>query len=122
VENVPRLLGAQATGYAPIADALHGRGDETNGDEANEVADGIQIHDPVQRAAILDAVRETDGDVVALSEHAVERELDALHERGFYTEPTCATAPAALREFRERGVVESDDDVVVALTGSGLKG
>ena len=122
VESVPRLLGAQAAGYAPIADALHGGGDETNGDETNEVADGIQIRDPVQRAAILDAVRETDGDVVALSEHAVERELDALHERGFYTEPTCATAPAALREFRERGVVESDDDVVVALTGSGLKG
>jgi threonine synthase len=45
-----------------------------------------------------------------------------LHARGFYTEPTCAVAPAALREFRERGVVDADDDVVVALTGSGLKG
>jgi threonine synthase len=127
VERVPRLLGAQAAGYAPIADALHGE-DRTleyangDGDGVNEVADGIQIRDPVQRDAILDAVDDTDGDVVALSERAVERELDALHERGFYTEPTCATAPAALREFRARGVVGPDDDVVVALTGSGLKG
>ncbi|MFC6726422.1 threonine synthase, partial [Halobium palmae] len=55
-------------------------------------------------------------------EAAVERELDALHRAGFYTEPTCAVAPAALREYRERGVLDADDDVVVPLTGSGLKG
>ncbi|MUV59240.1 pyridoxal-phosphate dependent enzyme, partial [Halogeometricum sp. CBA1124] len=59
---------------------------------------------------------------VAVSEEAVEAELDRLHRRGFYTEPTCAVAPAALREYRDRGVVSSDDDVVVPLTGSGLKG
>jgi threonine synthase len=117
-DGVPRLLGAQATGYAPIADALHGT---DGGEAANEVADGIQIRDPVQREAILTAVDDTDGDVVALSGETVERELDALHASGFYTEPTCAVAPAALREFRERGVLDEDDDVVVALTGSGLK-
>jgi len=42
--------------------------------------------------------------------------------RAFYTEPTCAVAPAALRELRERGVLAPNDDVVVPLTGSGLKG
>jgi threonine synthase len=117
-DRIPRLLGAQAAGYAPIADALHGSDD----DAPNEMADGIQIRDPVQRDAILAALDDTDGDVVALSEAAVERELDALHARGFYTEPTCAVAPAALRALRDRGVVDADDDVVVALTGSGLKG
>jgi threonine synthase len=116
-DRVPRLLGAQAAGYAPIADALG----EGEGDGRNDLADGIRIREPVQREAILRAVAETDGDVVALSAGAVERELDALHERGFYTEPTCAVAPAALSEFRDRGVVDADDDVVVALTGSGLK-
>jgi threonine synthase len=120
-DRMPRLLGAQAAGYAPIADTLHGNQSESETDR-NEVADGIQIREPVQREAILDAVDDTDGDVVALSEAAVERGLDALHARGFYTEPTCAVAPAALRGFRERGIVEDGDDVVVALTGSGLKG
>jgi threonine synthase len=37
-------------------------------------------------------------------------------------EPTCATATAALDVYRERGVVADGDDVVVALTGTGLKG
>ncbi|QLD88950.1 pyridoxal-phosphate dependent enzyme [Natronomonas salina] len=118
IDDLPRLLGAQASGYAPIAHELHG--DDTG--EDNDVADGIQIREPVQRDAILEAVEETDGDVVALSESAVATELDRLHDAGFYVEPTSAVAPAALREYRERGVLDSDDDVVVPLSGSGLKG
>jgi threonine synthase len=117
-DRIPRLLGAQAAGYAPITEAVQG----SSPDGTNEVADGIQIRDPVQREAILEAIDDTDGDVVALTESVVERELDALHGHGFYTEPTCAVAPAALRTFRERGVLDRGDDVVVALTGSGLKG
>ena len=52
---------------------------------------------------------------------AVSDELDRLHRAGFYTEPTCAVAPAALRDYRDRGVVGPHEDVVVALSGSGLK-
>lgn len=116
-DRMPRLLGAQASGYAPIADELHG---ESDGE--NDVADGIQIRDPVRREEILDAIDETDGDAIALGSTAVERELESLHTRGFYTEPTCAVASAALRAYREQGVLDADTDVVVPLTGSGLKG
>ncbi|WP_117593153.1 pyridoxal-phosphate dependent enzyme [Haloprofundus halophilus] len=116
-DRVPRLLGAQAAGYAPIATELHGR--DAGG--SNDVADGIQIREPVQREAILRAIDDTDGDAIALGESVVADELDALHRAGFYTEPTCAVAPAALRAYRERGVLDADDDVVVPLTGSGLK-
>ncbi|MFB6154828.1 MAG: pyridoxal-phosphate dependent enzyme [Haloferacaceae archaeon] len=115
-DRTPRLLGAQAAGYAPVADGLHG---ETGG--RNDVADGIQIRNPARERQILDAIEETGGDAIALDADAVADELDALHRRGFYTEPTSAVAPAALRAYRERGVVDEGDDVVVALTGSGLK-
>ncbi|MFW5948774.1 MAG: threonine synthase, partial [Halolamina sp.] len=40
---------------------------------------------------------------------------------GFYTEPTSAVGPAALAELRERGEIGEAEDVVVPLTGSGLK-
>jgi threonine synthase len=118
IDEVPRLLGAQAAGYAPIVAALHGR-DVAEGD--NDVADGIQISEPVRKAQILDAIDATDGDAVALPEAAVEDALDSLHRQGFYTEPTCAVAPAALEAYRDRGVLAPDADVVVPLTGSGLK-
>ena len=116
-DSVPRLLGAQAAGYAPFAEALHG---PTGG--TNELADGIQIREPARREQVLDAIEATDGDAIALPEAAVESTLDRLHANGFYTEPTCAVAPAALEAYRDRGVLGDDDDVVVPLTGSGLKG
>ncbi|NUE01715.1 pyridoxal-phosphate dependent enzyme [Halorubraceae archaeon YAN] len=115
-DSIPRLLGAQAAGYAPIADERHG---DTAG--TNTVADGIQIKSPVRQEEIQAAIEETNGDAIALSEDAVEHALDQLHSHGFYTEPTCAIAPAALDEYRNRGVVNPSDDVVVPLTGSGLK-
>ncbi|PSQ06095.1 threonine synthase [Halobacteriales archaeon QS_6_71_20] len=118
IDSMPRLLGAQAAGYAPIVAALHGEA-AAAGD--NDAADGIQIPRPARRDQILAAVDATDGDAIALDAAAVESTLADLHAAGFYTEPTCAVAPAALEEYRERGVLDADDDVVVPLTGSGLK-
>ncbi|WP_254831952.1 pyridoxal-phosphate dependent enzyme [Haloglomus salinum] len=118
-DSMPRLLGAQAAGYAPVVEELHGEA-AAAGD--NDAADGIQIREPVRFGEILGAVEATDGDAIALGSEAVERELDALHRAGFYVEPTCAVAPAALRAYRERREVAADDDVVVGLSGSGLKG
>ncbi|AUX08503.1 threonine synthase [Halalkaliarchaeum desulfuricum] len=122
IDRLPRLLGAQAAGVAPVVRKRHGEGAaEPDDGEHNDVADGIQISEPVQLDRILEAIDETDGDAIAITRSATEQELDRLHAAGFYTEPTCAVAPAALREYRRRGVVAPDDDVVVPLTGSGLK-
>ena len=122
IDAVPRLFGAQAAGVAPIVRELHGPDAADPDGRVNAAADGIQIAEPVRRAEILDAIAEADGDALAVTEAAAERELDRLHRAGFYTEPTCAVAPAALRTLRERGALAPDDDVVVPLTGSGLKG
>ena len=122
IDAVPRLFGAQAAGVAPIVRELHGPEAADPDGRVNAAADGIQIAEPVRRAEILDAIAEADGDALAVTEAAAERELDRLHRAGFYTEPTCAVAPAALRTLRERGALAPDDDVVVPLTGSGLKG
>jgi threonine synthase len=116
IGSLPRLLCAQAAGHAPIADSLHG---PTPGQ--NELADGIQIDAPTRPDQLLDALDSTGGDAIAVGETAVRETLDDLRGGGFDVEPTSAAAPAALRAYRERGVVDPDDDVVVALTGSGLK-
>ncbi|MFB6074956.1 MAG: pyridoxal-phosphate dependent enzyme [Haloarculaceae archaeon] len=112
IDEVPRLIGAQAAGVAPIAAAVRGDG---NGN--NDVADGIQVRQPARREQILDAIDATDGTALAVDADATERTLNRLHRRGFQVEPTCAVAPAALETLRKRGEVAPDDDVVVALTG-----
>jgi threonine synthase len=114
IDDVPRLLGAQAAGASPIADARHGPSD---GDDPNDMADGIQIREPARGDQIQAAIDATDGDVAAVTERATQREYDRLAAAGLHVEPTCATATAALRTFRERSVIDRADDVVVALTG-----
>jgi threonine synthase len=125
-DRVPRLLAAQAAGHAPVVDRLRGPA-AAAGD--NDRADGIQIDAPAREHQVVAAIRATDGDAVAIDGAAVDAALDRLHRAGFYTEPTCAVAPAALERFRDEGVLEGDrsdrdgegEDVVVALSGSGLK-
>ncbi|MFW5973888.1 MAG: pyridoxal-phosphate dependent enzyme [Natrialbaceae archaeon] len=118
IDSVPRLYGVQAAGVAPIVAARHGDGAAAG---ENALADGIQITEPVRREAILEAIEESGGDALAVDAQATEAEYDRLHRNGFYTEPTCAVAPAALDDLRADGRIEADEDVVVALTGSGLK-
>jgi len=114
IEEMPCLLGAQAEGYAPFVSG--------SDDAANDIADGIHIREPAREEGIREAIEETGGEVVAIGEADTEATLDRLHRAGFYVEPTCAVAPAALERFRERGVLDGEADVVVALSGSGLKG
>ncbi|PSP46868.1 hypothetical protein BRC69_02320, partial [Halobacteriales archaeon QH_6_66_25] len=105
------------------ADVVRVEGDRQAVTDAcvDAVADGIQITAPARRGQILDAIEDSGGDAVAVDEAATERHLERLHRSGFYTEPTCAVAPAALETLREAGDIGQEENVVVPLTGSGLK-
>ena len=113
-DAMPRLLAVQAAGYAPIA------GDD--GTDTNDLADGIQVREPVRREAVVDALDATDGDAIAVSTDAVCRVHAALGGSGFDVEPTAAAAVAGLRRYRERGAIDADTDVVVPLTGRATDG
>ncbi|WP_159902740.1 pyridoxal-phosphate dependent enzyme [Salinirussus salinus] len=117
-DDVPRLVGAQAAGAAPIVEGVHGP-DAAAGD--NDAADGIQIREPARRDQILAAIEETGGEAIAVDAETTLGALDRLRERGFDTEPTCAVAPAALERLRATGAIGESEDVCVVLTGSGLK-
>lgn len=116
-DGIPRLYGAQAAGMAPLVTERHG----TESAGTNDLADGIQIRKPARREQILTAIENTGGDVVAIDGDETAAVYQELHRQGFYVEPTCAVAPAALDRLRETGAIDADEDVVVALTGSGLK-
>jgi len=118
IDEMPRLYGVQAAGAAPIVADRHG---DAAGAGTNDLADGIQITAPARRDEIHEALETSGGDALAVDAETTEAEYDRLHRNGLYTEPTCAVAPAALDELREREAIADGDDVVVALTGSGLK-
>lgn len=119
-DSVPRMLGVQAAGVAPLADETTS-GATGDGPARNDVADGIQIRSPARRDQILDAIDASDGDAISVGSEPTQEVHERLGALGFYVEPTSAIAVAGLDVYRNRGVIGPDDEVVVALTGSGLK-
>ncbi|MGD8398479.1 MAG: pyridoxal-phosphate dependent enzyme [Anaerolineae bacterium] len=120
IARLPRLVAVQAAVCAPLHHAFHRGLDapEPVPCEPSRAA-GVSIAQPARGAQILAAVRDSGGTVRTVEEDQIGETHDALSRAGFYIEETAAAAPAALAETPVAG--ERDGDVVVVLTGHGLK-
>jgi threonine synthase len=116
IERLPRFYGIQAAACAPLAKAYTtGATDAQPMVPGETLAEGIRIGRPIRGAAVLDAVRQTGGAVLAVDNPSIVAAHQDLAQRGFYVEPTSAAAVAALDHIGEGG------ETVVVLTGNGLK-
>ncbi len=117
-ESVPALIGVQAQACAPLWAAHECNSAGLDGlQEQETIAEGIRILQPVRGEAVLQAVDETGGTMVALEEAEIERGLAELARRGFLVEPTSAVVWPVLEDL----LPELQDPVVAVLTGSGFK-
>jgi len=115
--TAPRLIGVQAAACAPLAEAWQrGQSAPVNITPGPTMAGGVAVAKPARGAQILAAVRRCGGRIVAVREAELATTRAALARAGWYLEPTGALAAAALGIVPERG------EVVVMLTGHGLKG
>jgi threonine synthase len=124
IERLPRLIGVQALACAPIwAVHRYGREGRALAAEGETAAEGIRVIRPVRGDAVLSAVTESGGDLLAVDEPAIQAGRNALARLGFYVESTSAVVWEALRQVLESGSGASPatGDIVVILTGSGLK-
>jgi threonine synthase len=121
INRLPRLAAVQAIPYTPLYDAFHAESEqiESHPRIENVRADGIAISFPVRAAALLDAIRESKGTVVAVTDEEVGMAHEQLAERGLFVEPTSATVAVAIEHLVDR--FGSDERVVAILTGHGLK-
>jgi len=124
IEHMPRIIGVQATGSAPLVDAWERGLDplEMEPVEARSVADSIVAGLPRDRIKALRAVRETDGAFVSVSDESILASIAKVAQgAGVFAEPAAAAAYAGLAEAVSRGLVAPDERVVILSTGSGLK-
>jgi threonine synthase len=121
IDRLPRLVGVQAAKLAPLVRAFEAGLETVPGVEQAEqtVAEGLSIAEPARGRRLLQAVRETGGICVAVEDEAILAAQEKLARRGFFVEPTSATAAAALEAVLR--LAEPEHVVVVPLTGSGLK-
>lgn len=119
--RMPRIVAVQAEPYTPIYDAFHNQMDTVESSPRIERinADGIAISYPVRGSALIEAIRQSKGTVVAVSDEDVMTVHHRLAEQGVFVEPTSATVALALQHLA--GEFGPQDKVVGILTGHGLK-
>jgi threonine synthase len=122
IKKLPRLFIAQPLNCSPI-DASFSAGSSAMVDRAVQptIAEGTAIKQPVRLPELLQAIRESGGHTVALTEEQITAAVRQLASTGLYVEPTCATAAAAIQILTKSGAIKAHETTVVLLTGTGLK-
>jgi len=113
--RLPRLMGFQAEGAAPLVNGAVVKNPET-------VATAIRIGDPVRGEQAMAAMRESGGQVDSVTDDeilAAYRMLAA--DEGVFCEPSSAASVAGLIKAHAAGRLQTGERVVCVLTGNGLK-
>ncbi|XOQ12964.1 MAG: Threonine synthase [Shouchella clausii] len=118
IGKCPKIVAVQAQQCAPLAHAFAtGEPSITPTLGQTTIAEGIAIAAPPRATQILEAVRNTDGTFITVSEAQIARARSALAKQGFDVEPTSAATYAAFHLYRHC----ETETIVIPLCGSGTK-
>lgn len=120
--ELPRQYGAQAEGCAPIV-RLTDRGDDTLVPEIpRTIARSLAIGNPADGLFASRILRQSGGGGQAVGDRELVAAIRLLAETtGVFAETAGGVTLAAATKLAERGSLRADDEVVVCLTGHGLK-
>lgn len=119
--RVPRVLGVQAEGAAPLVRAFHEGGPAVMSD-AHTVADSIDVGHPRNPDKALFAVRRSGGEMIAVPDAAILEAIVAVAERtGIFGEPAGVACAAGVARAVREGLIGPDESVGIVVTGHGLK-
>jgi threonine synthase len=118
----PKLIVVQAEGCAPIARAFAaGTRYAEPWRDARTIAPGIRVPAAIGDYLILDAVRESGGTAVVVSDDEILEGMDlAARREGLFVSPESGAAFVAAKKLREQGFLGAGDETVIFSTGAGL--
>lgn len=125
IDSMPRPVVVQPEGCAPIVRAFTENQDPLGikpWDSNKTIAGGLADPFPWDGDAALRYLKLADGEVISVSDAAIEEALvDLGRLEGIFAEPSGVAALAGLRELVESGTIERQERVLVPITGSGFK-
>ncbi len=124
LEQTPnvRVSGAQALGCSPVATAWSEGSDTIRPVKPDTIAKSLAIGNPADGYFALDAVRQTEGGLAAVSDGEVVEGIRLLaRTEGIFAETAGGVTVASLKRLAQEGVVSADERVVLYITGLGLK-
>ena len=123
IARLPRLVAVQARHISPVHQAFATGADRIVpvADPQPTLAEGIALPAPVRGAATLQALRQSEGTVVAVSEEEIADGMKALGAAGLCVEPTSAVVWHAVQHLHQQEFISPSDTTVAVLSGHGLK-
>jgi threonine synthase len=122
VEGTPAIHVAQPEECAPIVAADDAGADDTDEwDQPDTLVGALEVPDPAGGALALDAVRDTGGWAVGVSDDAALESAVSVAAEGVEMSATGGVGAAAAQQLAERGQLGSDDTVVLVNPVDGNK-
>ena len=119
----PKMVSVQAEGCAPMVRAFE-NGDETADEWLDPATDaaGLRVPSAVGDFLILQAVRESGGTALAVSESDLMRDtFELAAKEGIFSSPEGGATLTAFKKLLADGFIKPDDRVVLFITGTGYK-
>ncbi len=119
----PKMIAVQAEGCAPIVKAFNlGAARSEFFEHAETVASGLRVPKALGDFLVLDAVRQSGGTCIAVSdEEMLESAVELATDEGIFAAPEGGACVAALKKLLANGFLTPKERVVIYNTGSGLK-
>lgn len=123
IDHVPMLTGVQASGSKPITNAFReGRRDFDRVEQPETVATAIRIGNPVSGKKALNAIYESGGCALEVSDEEILSAQRMLgRTEGVGVEPASAASVAGVQKMVSEGFIDRDERVVCICTGNLLK-
>ena len=117
-----RLYAAQASGCAPIVQALKEGSDIIKPVKPKTIAKSLAIGNPADGYYATKAIMETGGTGEAVSDEEIIDGMRLLAQtEGIFTETAGGVTVAVAKNLIEQGVIPRDESIVLCVTGNGLK-
>jgi len=121
--RIVKMTGVQVEGCAPIVEALRRGSDKIMpAKTVRTVAVDLAVKNPKHGDLVLQALRESKGTGVAVSDREIVEAMKLLAKaEGIFAEPAAASTIAGIKRLIDSGEIDRSEKVVCVVTGMGLK-
>jgi threonine synthase len=120
IDKLPKLIAVQSTGSDALVRYIQTGSFEFK--PANTIADSISAGAPRNLYMAADAIKESNGFAVAVSDNEIlSAQKEFIKQTGILCEPSSASVYAAYKNMIKEIKINSSESILLLITGNGLK-
>ncbi len=121
-DRLPKIVGVQAQNSDPVTRAFNKKTYEFEYKKPETIADSISVGIPRNGIKALNAINESGGFMIDVSDDEILAAMKLLAQRtGIFGEPAGVTGFAGILKMHEANLLKGNECVACIVTGSGLK-